>query len=177
MFNILYVHGFNSFFDENSDKIIELKKHFNVFGLSLDYSKLLYDNVYTLIYNELVDKKIDCSIGTSCGGWLADSIGSRFGVPFVCINPVIDQIQTLEKYSVNSEIIESYKIQKRFSKNGLLLLDMGDDVLDSEKTLKYYRNSLICRTFEGGNHRFAHMKESIEDIICFITISEIILEN
>lgn len=54
---------------------------------------------------------------------------------------------------------------------------MGDDVLDSEKTLKYYRNSLICRTFEGGNHRFAHMKESIEDIICFITISEIILEN
>lgn len=177
MYNVLYIHGFNSFFDENSEKIIELKKHFNLFGLSLNYSELSYHEVYRLIYNELVDKKIDCIIGTSFGGWLANNIGGKCGLPFVCINPVINPIQTLEKYSVKEEIIESYQNKSLYYKNGMLLLDMGDEVLDSNKTLDHFQKYLLCRIYDGGNHRFVHMKESIEDIVNFIAINEIILEN
>ncbi len=176
LYNVLYIHGFNSFFDENSAKIVELKKHFNVFGLTLNYYGLSYDEVFRLIYNELVNKRIDCIIGTSFGGWLANNIGGKYGMPFVSINPVLNPLDTLAKYFVKSEIIESYRNKPLYYKNGMLLLDMGDEVLNSNKTLDHFQKYLFCRIYEGGDHRFTHIKESIEDIINFIAINEIILD-
>ncbi|NCP84739.1 MAG: hypothetical protein GW823_07555 [Bacteroidetes bacterium] len=45
--------------------------------------------------------------------------------------------------------------------HGLILLDLEDEVLDSRKTKEQLEKKYGVVTFEGGNHRFTHLKESL----------------
>ena len=47
---------------------------------------------------------------------------------------------------------------------GLILLDRGDKLMDSEKTAEFIGDRYNIVMFEGGNHRFAHMRESLNHI-------------
>ena len=46
----------------------------------------------------------------------------------------------------------------------LVLLDMGDDVLDSNATIKHFEGHADIVTFEGGSHRFEHLPEALDHI-------------
>lgn len=170
--NILYLHGFGSTFDETSNKVSHLKKIGNVFGLNIDYSKG-QEYVFDLLDEFLKNHHIDLLVGTSMGGWLANQIGSRCGIPFVSINPVISPSESLKKYlgnfldfvgnfvSVRLEKIKKYD-DFLLEGRGLILLDMGDGVIDPKETQERLSNQFEVVSYPGGSHRFDHMEQSLD---------------
>ena len=49
-----------------------------------------------------------------------------------------------------------------------LLLDLGDELLDSTATLNSYGSFMQPLTFEGGSHRFEHMSEALDNIATYL---------
>lgn len=51
------------------------------------------------------------------------------------------------------------------SSNGMVLLDMGDELIDSFATLKAIGHQMTVHTFAGGSHRFPHIDEALPLIV------------
>lgn len=168
--NILYIHGFKASFNESSNKVTQLKTIGNVFGYTIDYSKPFIEILKELISFDRHIANSDLIIGSSLGGFFASHVGSLTETPFVAINPSIEPKETLKKYlsegTIKEDIIESYR-SFNLKGCGLILLDSDDEVIDSKKTSEVLKDSYKVRLFKGGNHRFSHMKESLEEIKSF----------
>jgi predicted esterase YcpF (UPF0227 family) len=185
MTEIVYLHGFNSAFDPENEKVAALSQLGAVHGISYDsYSS------YRCIRRHLIDEigKIECDfgdlllVGTSLGGFWAAEMAAVFGCPSVIINPCYDPTEMLrrhigeninyktqEKKIFTTESCESYeniRIQDTLPPYfPLVLIDLGDTIIDpylSAEIFEELKWSVI--KYEGGSHRFDHMVESIEEI-------------
>lgn len=179
----VYLHGFNSAYDPNSGKAQAL-------SLLGDVQGVTYNTFGT--YEEIIDEisaQVSVSdelvfVGTSLGGFWAAEMGRRFGVPSVIINPCTDPRNMLQKYvglvetnyisgnvnTLTNESVNSYPVTK-ISSTGrylpLVLLDMGDEVIDSFQTQKDLQDfPMAC--WEGGSHRFEHTEDAIERIQSYV---------
>lgn len=110
-------------------------------------------------------------IGTSLGGYWAYYMANLFSVPFISINPAIEPSKTLANYDIPEQSIESYKNVWEFGKvvnsPGMILLDMGDDVISPMDTSNLLSGRYEVVTFDGGNHRFEHMVDALPYIQSF----------
>ena len=177
--NILYTHGFGSKFDANGDKVKELSIIGTVMGVDVDYA-MGSQNVSDKAKEVIQHKHIDLIVGCSMGGWLAAKMGCLFGIPFVALNPCIKPSVILasvpsdgiyytgEKYVLTPSVIASYDDIAVKNGCGLVLLDDGDEFLDSNETAEYLENIYKVIRFSGGTHRFSHMKESLKLITNFM---------
>jgi predicted esterase YcpF (UPF0227 family) len=165
-FNAIYVHGYNSSFKPKGNKLSVLAHRFNVYGVTIDYNTTPFPEVFRQISQCLDDHDADVILGTSFGGFLSRIIGAKYGLPFVAINPVTDCIGVMTKYGAEEQCIESYKAMLRESGEvqgfGEILLDEGDEIIDSKATRELYKDQYDVIMFPGGNHRFAHMEESLD---------------
>ena len=179
----VYLHGFNSAYDPNSGKVQAL-------SLLGDVQGVTYNTFGT--YEEIIDEisaQVSVSddlvfVGTSLGGFWAAEMGRRFGVPSVIINPCTDPRTMLQKYvgvvetnyingnvnTLTSESVNSYPrsgITRAGIYRSLVLLDMGDEVIDSFQTQKDLQDfPMAC--WEGGSHRFEHTNEALDNIQNYI---------
>ena len=179
----VYLHGFNSAYDPNSNKVQALSTLGDVLGVT-------YDTFGT--YEQIVDEisaQVPFSdelvfVVTSLGGFWAAEMGSRFGVPSVIINPCTDPRIMLQKYvgvvetnyingvvnTLTSESVNAYPgsgITRAGIYRPLVLLDMGDEVIDSFQTQKDLQDfPMAC--WEGGSHRFEHTEDAIERIQSYV---------
>lgn len=114
-------------------------------------------------------------VGTSLGGFFAAWLGAEFGRPFVAINPAIAPGKTLRAYighgvnhlgkpfELTEDCVRAYdSLAFRMDGQGTIILDLGDELLESRATLDFVRGSLPAFVFEGGSHRFDHMAELIQ---------------
>ncbi|MAM89536.1 MAG: hypothetical protein CME36_19735 [unclassified Hahellaceae] len=141
MLNIFYCHGFASAFNPVKPKIQCLSELGPVHGINFDFMQPAETLVERCIA-ALLEHDIDLLVGTSMGGWLANVAGSRAGLPFVAINPAIEPSRTLMRhvgkgvdhqgrpYDLEASAVLSYS-PFRLEGCGLILLDEGDEVLDS----------------------------------------------
>jgi len=166
---LLYIHGFGSRVDPQGDKQVSLRKIADVRAFATDYAQ-----PYAQILQEVTPllKDVDLFIGTSMGGFLVSRLSELTGKPFVAINPVMSPLPTLSKYlgthqdyygrtyTMTPAITASYP-DFLASDKGLVLLDMEDELIDSRATQRLLAPQMSVHTFEGGNHRFAHMEEAL----------------
>lgn len=178
-----YLHGFNSDADESSDKVMSLKTIGDVVLFSYD-SFDTYDNIMKHLEGAISEfcHENAAVIGTSLGGFYAAELGKRMGYPSIMINPawkpyeVLSSLcgQTLTNYkngtvrTLDRETLETYA-GRSFDQNReilpLVLIDEGDELLDSKETFEYFtRMNCPIAIFEGGSHRFEHMKEALDPI-------------
>lgn len=175
---ILYIHGFASSFKPNSEKILGLKRLGEVLGVNLDYTEspgVVFRKIEAVVQRE----HVDVLAGTSLGGYWSAKVGTALKLPFVAMNPAIEPGKTLRKYIGRGETYfgESYYLKEitvdayedfPLSGNGLILLDLEDDVLNAHHTKKVLNDDYPVICFEGGSHRFEHIDEAISDIDDFI---------
>ena len=166
---LLYVHGFGSKVDPDSDKQISLRKIATVTAFAPDYAR-----PYSQVLHDVINlaSNADVLVGTSMGGFLVSRLSALSGKPFVAINPVLSPQTTLKKYlgthqdyygrtfTISQTIVDSYPDFLPSSK-GLVLLDIEDELIDSHATESALKSQMPVHTFEGGNHRFAHMEEAL----------------
>jgi hypothetical protein len=178
---ILYIHGFNS--AGYGDKINHLKEAFdpeNIVAPTLPYQPNKAMKLLEFLTDLVKDKDKLYIFGTSLGGFYALYLADKFKIKAVLINPSIDPYKSLQKqvgpqknfktgeeYYFSQENLESLKnfyVKDLLSLKNLVYvyLDEEDELLDSKKTAKYF-DGFHVMMYPGGNHRFTHMKELIED--------------
>lgn len=182
--NILYIHGFASRFDPHSSKIVALEKLGSVGGIDLDYTEPV-ENIFAELEQEISEGEYDLLVGTSLGGYWAAKTGTELGLPFVAVNPSIAPKDNLweyvghgvthfgTEYDLGVDVIRGYE-DFPTEGFGLILLDAGDDVIDSTATANALYDSYYVVTYPGGSHRFEHMEEAVEEIDTFIASSMLI---
>lgn len=180
--NLVYIHGFNSAFDPASEKVQELLKVGKVHGVTYDTFET-YNRIYGGILSQIPEDVDNLAfVGTSLGGYWAAAMARAFGCPSIVINPAIEPRITLQKYSgqefanhqtgevkiFDGRVAESYPTESVFNRSDdgflpLVLLDMSDEVIDPQKTRELL-DGYPMAYWEGGSHRFEHMKEAISPI-------------
>jgi predicted esterase YcpF (UPF0227 family) len=187
----IYLHGFNSAYDPESEKIQLLSQLGEVRGISYD-SFDSFDNIKSYIASQVPETDELVFVGTSLGGFWAAEMARMFGAPSVIINPCHDPETLLQKYvgveHVNyqtgehnilaAETVSTYKVSLNGSDRNflflpLVLLDMGDDVIDSHETIHRLAGYPMTK-WAGGSHRFEHMEEALTNIKEYVNICSFI---
>ena len=180
----VYLHGFNSAFNPEADKVRFLSSLGEVMGITYD-TFASYDEIFSYITSQVPNDIIDevIFVGTSLGGFWAAQMGKHYGCPSVIINPCYDPSFMLTRYEgvktknyhsdeynvLTHEVIDSYYSEfvhgqdKTYKYLPLVLLDMGDEIINSKLTALVL-NGFPMFQFDGGSHRFDHMEESIQHI-------------
>ena len=184
MTTFVYLHGFNSAFSPENDKVKTLSSLGTVVGVSYD-SYGTYDEIKSYLTAQLLQYDLDdlVLVGTSLGGFWAAELASVFSIPSVVINPCYDPTNMLQKYvgpqknylTTEETCFElasalSYTNRKsynlKFTYLPLVLLDMGDEVIDSFETRRLFEGFPIVH-WATGSHRFDHMEDALEDIALY----------
>lgn len=181
----IYIHGFNSKGDPASPKIKELEKLGET--ITIDYDSFsTFDSIDAHLSDEIeriyLSRKdhFTVLVGTSLGGYWASIIGKKLGIPAVLINPTVQPQYSLKKHvgiefknykdgqlnTMTEDVPASYPDAPDVGMF-LILLDQRDEVLDPKKTESWFTENPVV-TFEGGSHRFEHMKEALPEINKFV---------
>lgn len=189
MNKIAYIHGFNSGAYPEGSKVQELVENFEVVHTQYD-TFADFDTIKQDLINQCKD--CDMVIGTSLGAYWACVIGNYLALPVVAINPAYNPNKQLstrinvemvnyvtnEKKVLTQMAVDSYQhdmfeiIKKSFFKP-MVAYDKGDEVV---KGLEVFdKHPLVYKTvsFDGGSHRFDHMKELMPHIIKYYNITQI----
>lgn len=120
-------------------------------------------------------------IGSSLGGFWAQYLAPEFNAGMVLINPSREPDVSLRRAigrarneatggetvltEADVAALGRYRVAPCNSAvPTLVLLDAGDELLDSHATERAFRGCGETRLFPGGNHRFAHLPESLPAI-------------
>lgn len=168
MKRLLYVHGFNSKFDVSNPKLVALSNEYEVYGITLEYHNLSFNEIMSKLKAIVFENNVDFIVGSSIGGYLATHLAADLSLPSVIINPVIDSALTLGKY--DTKYTESFRKTLNLDARSLVLLDRGDSVIPSCDTIKFLESTdFDVNVFEGGDHRFKHIDESLSLIRRYLT--------
>ena len=193
MTNFVYIHGFNSAYNPDSDKVKNLQTLGKVWGVTYD-SFAPYDDILSSLKTlfSTMDLPEDVVfVGTSLGAFWATECAKAFGAPSVIINPCHSPKEMLQKYidiehinyltgqkqTLTQESVNSYNDRKIHEEltgywyYPLLILDMGDEVIDSKRTISLMK-SFRKVIFQGGSHRFDHMEQSLSEIKRYVNFCE-----
>jgi uncharacterized protein len=120
-------------------------------------------------------------IGSSLGGFYAQTLAREFAARIVLINPSIAPDETLlrcvglnhnqatgEDYPLTADDVRALKAFRAPACDPqiqtLLLLDAGDELLDYRIAEAWYRGCGKTIVYAEGNHRFEHLAEAQEEI-------------
>jgi len=174
------------------------RNHYKFIAPNLDYQNLKsVVKELLFIQQEQESDGLDVHfIGTSLGGFFAEYMAMITQTSANMINPATNPSKTLKRHigpctnyvsgqeygwtQENCDAFLHYEEELKHFPDGqigrLVILDMGDELLDSSATRKKYEGKVALHTFEGGSHRFDHMlealpmiKDSVEAIFLPIT--------
>jgi len=181
---ILYIHGFASAFDPNNEKVKQLSQIGEVIGVNIDYTKSRKE-IQQQITQVILQERVDLLVGCSFGGYYAGLMGTLSGLPFVAMNPVTNPKQDMQKflgkgttfagvpYEFTEQTLEDYPVFANGG-NGLVLLDLADDVLDTHAIAEQLTPNYQVITFGGGSHRFDHTENALPRIVEFYEHSKFV---
>ena len=148
----------------------------------LDFRSLIDDILFE--WNQILDRGYDVIfMGSSMGGFASEYLAMKTGCKAIMINPVLCPSELLTQFigvTENFETGQSYSWEQPDCQQYLqyeqelasstqaidrtILLDMADELLDSEKTLSKYDAVANVVCFEGGSHSFEHMVQALSAV-------------
>ncbi|OIO74259.1 MAG: hypothetical protein AUJ57_02625 [Zetaproteobacteria bacterium CG1_02_53_45] len=184
---LIFIHGFNS--SGNSDKAVHLKTVFSELAVLTPTCPHTPDDAIALLSQLIEDGrragKNIAVIGSSLGGFYAVWLAHRYKLASVLINPLVEQTllrheigpqqnyYTNEPYEWTSEQCD--QLDRMAVNPGalairpLLLLDEGDELLDSRMAAAHFDGLAETHLFPGGSHRFEHMDQALPLIRAYIS--------
>ncbi|MFN4149934.1 MAG: YqiA/YcfP family alpha/beta fold hydrolase [Candidatus Sericytochromatia bacterium] len=92
MFKILYLHGLDSFLNDEKRNVLE--KYGEVLAPNIDYRS--NSNIYDLFLEEIKKENIDVIIGSSMGGLIAYYLSHNTQKPSLLFNPALPYQSVLQ---------------------------------------------------------------------------------
>jgi len=84
MKKVLYLHGLES--KQGGPKVDFLAKEFCVYAPEMDYKDPMFQNWVDFVMSQF---QPDLIIGSSMGGYVADILAQKYGVPAILFNPAL----------------------------------------------------------------------------------------
>jgi len=178
------LHGFASATPNESSTFFEdniLKDEDLLFNLNYRFNEFAAEDLIEGVEEALTSIGFDAItgeitfVGCSLGGYMAQYLARIYMAKAIAINPAVIPAESLMRFlgeNTNYRTAETFNMTENdvtafaeFAvKPGrvptLVLLDMGDELLDSNKTLEHFEDKASILTFEGGCHRFDHLPEA-----------------
>lgn len=183
---IIYLHGLNS--TGQSAKGQFIKQAFSdttqVYTPTYDHDpdraiEYLHHYVADCLHH-LAAEETRMLVGSSLGGFYAQYLSRQFeGFKLVLINPALGPVEILRQhlgvnenfYTGERYILEEHHLQALLKYEistpcqnplpTLLLLDNGDEVIDYHFAAEEYAPCANVVIYEGGDHQFQHLPESL----------------
>lgn len=172
MKKVLYIHGAFSAFQLDSEKVINLKKDFDVVGVS--YSM---EDSFSVTMEKLlkccIDEKVDFVAGTSLGGMYAAELNKSHGFKAVLVNPCVEPQMSLstiigsqKNYATGldedftRELVDTYPEKIEATASCLFFVGMKDDLIDPEKTISFYEKTTKVFSDSEQDHRWQDFDEN-----------------
>lgn len=144
-----------------------------------DFQNLVEDLLFE--WNHYLDQGYDVAfMGSSMGGFTSEYLAMKTGGKAIMINPAISPSELLLQFigvTENYETGQPYQWEQHHCDQYLhyeqelanshqqidrtILLDMADELIDSEKTRSLYEAKANVAVFEGGSHSFEHMRQAL----------------
>lgn len=180
---LLYIHGFAS--SGHSHKAELLQHHFEeVYAPSLSHVPQLALETLEQFADAMNEPPL--LIGSSLGGFYALYLSQRLNLPAILINPVVKITAEMEQLlgmhhnyfdgsrfeftEAHLQSLHDYQCPAPRSDRLLLMLQMGDEVLDHHQTLQHLPGAQQLIEL-GGNHSFSGFENHMQ------TISRFALDN
>ncbi|PJA33533.1 MAG: hypothetical protein CO187_01220 [Zetaproteobacteria bacterium CG_4_9_14_3_um_filter_53_7] len=184
---LIFIHGFNS--AGNSDKAVRLKIEFSELQALTPTCPYTPDDAIAVLRNLIENGQRSGEtvtvIGSSLGGYYAVWLAYQYKLPCILINPLVDQTllrleigpqqnyYTNEQYEWTSNHCDQLDLMAvnptTLAVKPLLLLDEGDELLDSHLAAAHFGGLAETHLFPGGSHRFEHMDQALPLIRSYIT--------
>ncbi len=192
--NILYIHGFNS--SPLSTKAEQSRKYFaqNFPDVNFHCPQLPSSPKAAIsMLEDIVEKSLAVNheqtwllMGSSLGGYFSTYLSEKYQLKAVLINPAIKPYELLAEYigeQKNPYTNECYRVEKSHmtdlkqlsceiieKKSYLVMVQMGDEVLDYRQAVRKYKNcQLIVQS--GGDHSFVDYQQMLPTIAKFLALS------
>ena len=147
--NILYLHDENELISNSHHSTLQkycIENGYELHTPNINYTTLSVD--VPQIEEQIYDRNEWLVIGSGLGGWLAYIFSREHQTKCVLINPEIEP-KGFKPLVVNN------------LSPTLILLDSADEVIDSHNSYRMFENYAQVEIFDGGDHRFQHMQESM----------------
>jgi predicted esterase YcpF (UPF0227 family) len=184
---ILYAHGFRS--SSQSRKTGQLRAHIAARDLPVRYLCPDLSFSPSTALNALQDAIADVDaddltiVGSSLGGFYAIVLAERLGCRAVLLNPSIRPFETLAHYlgkqtnlytgerfifdrSHIAELQAYYPARITQPERYLVIVEMGDELLDHHHTLAYLSGAAAI-IVEGGDHELKSFPQHIDAVLAF----------
>jgi len=144
-----------------------------------DFEGIVEDILFQ--WNQYLDQSYDVIfMGSSMGGFSSEYLAMKTGCKAIMINPVIVASELLSQFigvTENYETGQPYqwdqnncnqyiKYEKEIENSAqsidrTILLDMADELIDSENTVLVYKDKANVVAYDGGSHSFEHIKQAL----------------
>ncbi|MFM8341090.1 MAG: YqiA/YcfP family alpha/beta fold hydrolase [Methylomonas sp.] len=144
-----------------------------------DFQSLVEEMLFE--WNQFLDQGYQVLfMGSSMGGFASEYLAMKTGSKAIMINPAINPSELLTQFigvTENDELGQPYEwhqlhcdqylpFQQHLENNTqaidrTILLDMADELIDSQQTVLKYQSKAKLLTFEGGSHSFEHIKQAL----------------
>jgi len=144
-----------------------------------DFEGIVEDILFQ--WNQYLDQSYDVIfMGSSMGGFTSEYLAMKTGCKAIMINPVIIASELLSQFigvTENYETAQPYQWEQHHCNQYLdyekeiknssqsvdrtVLLDMADELIDSENTVSVYQDKANVVAYGGGSHSFEHIKQSL----------------
>ncbi len=131
MKKVLYLHGLES--NQGGPKVDFLANEFIVYAPKMDYND---PELNIKMFFTMQDLKPDLIIGSSMGGYVADILAEKYGVPAILFNPALHNrsFNPSIEYPIESE-------QADLQERKIVVLGINDKIIDPEITKMMLENN------------------------------------
>lgn len=176
----IYIHGYGG--SGKGTKASLFRSHFldTILTPSLSYVPDLAIDTLKQLIEQMIDHSQVTLIGSSLGGYYATYLSEHYGLKAVLINPSTEPYHTLKsvsgfnyydesRFEWNAQHVESlkaYEVDTITPQQYLVLLQMGDELLDYRLAQRKYEEATII-VDEGGNHSYENIESKFSIIESF----------
>lgn len=189
--HVLYIHGFNSAgFGNKVDAWRERFGNHTVINPTLPAQPAAAMTLLRHLVEKLQAPDF-CIMGSSLGGFYALNLAKTFAVKTMLINAAVKDVargldyakdpitnyKTDELYHWTDEDFAAVRAMELTPEDWAALrphtfayLDAEDEILPSPLIYDFFQSQgVYAKMFDGGDHRFQHMPEAIEDFLTQIS--------
>ncbi|MEH6557772.1 MAG: YqiA/YcfP family alpha/beta fold hydrolase [Oceanicoccus sp.] len=188
---LIYIHGFQS--SCQSEKAQETRLFLEKNSLPIDFAAPTLSNYPLESYRQLqqlIEQNQSRQIalmGSSMGGFTATALAQHYGLSAVVINPAVRPYELMSSFlgpnknpytgiaftlqDQHVKELQQMEVRKISDPSRLMvLLQTGDEVLDYQKAVEFYRD---CPQIveKGGDHRFQNFEKHLPDVIKFLELA------
>ncbi len=186
MQTIIYLHGFRSSAESHKaralgNRLLEVRADWEYITPNLSF-----DPAIALIQIEAIlqrcDKRATTLVGSSLGGFYATVMAEKTSCRAVLLNPSLAPDETLAAHvgvqtnlysgeefvfeKNHLDILRRYRPEKITPAQYLIVVEMGDELLDHRKTLARFDSAATC-VIEGGDHDLKSFPAHIPRVLAF----------